>query len=181
MAPLRPPAGRSGRVKQAASSAGCPPAGDPCAGGACLGASWRCSRWRQRNDGVGDAVGGGVVDAADGAGEIDDAVGLAALQHGQAYERPSVDHLPSQVCLLAKSGILEHVVEVDDVGAVKVGRTVAAAQVEGIVAVVEEAEAALFVEGMGPGVRCARPGSRGSCACRRAPVARCRHRCRLRL
>ena len=53
----------------------------------------------------------------------------------------------------ASFGKLEDVVEVDDVGAVEVGRAVAAAQVERVVAVVEEAQAALLVEGMRPGVR----------------------------
>jgi hypothetical protein len=42
------------------------------------------------------------------------------------------------------------------VGAVEVGRAVAAAQVERVVAVVEEAQSALLVEGMGPGVGDAR-------------------------
>ena len=37
-------------------------------------------------------------------------------------------------------------------GAIEVGRTVAAAQVERVVAVVEETQSALFVEGMGPGI-----------------------------
>ena len=45
------------------------------------------------------------------------------------------------------------VVEVEDVGAVEVGRAVTAAQVKRIVAVVEETQAALFVEGMRVGVR----------------------------
>ena len=49
-------------------------------------------------------------------------------------------------------GNLEDVVEVDDVGAVEVGRAVAVAQVERIVAVVEEAEAALLVERVRVGV-----------------------------
>ena len=44
------------------------------------------------------------------------------------------------------------VVEVDDVGAVEVGRSVAVAQIERIVAVVEEAQAALLVERMRVGV-----------------------------
>jgi len=38
------------------------------------------------------------------------------------------------------------------VGAVEVGRAVAAAQVERVVAVVEETEPALFIEGVGPGI-----------------------------
>jgi len=100
--------------------------------------SWLCSR-RQRNDGIGDAVGGGVVDAADGAGVVNDAVRLAALQRGDAYQRPSVDELAEEGMLVGEAGNAEDVVEVDDVGAVEVGRTVAAAQVKRIVAVVEEA------------------------------------------
>ena len=54
--------------------------------------------------------------------------------------------------LLAQVGQLEDVVEVDDVGTVEVGGAVAVAEVEGVVAVVEEAEAALLVEGVGVGV-----------------------------
>jgi len=42
--------------------------------------------------------------------------------------------------LVGEAGNAEDVVEVDDVGAVEVGRTVAAAQVKRIVAVVEEAQ-----------------------------------------
>ena len=49
---------------------------------------------------------------------------------------------------------LEDVAEVEDVSAVEVGGAVAAAQVERVVPVVEEAEAALLVEGVGPGVGC---------------------------
>ena len=49
---------------------------------------------------------------------------------------------------------LEDVAEVEDVGAVKVRRTITAAEVERVVPCVEEAEAALLIEGVGPGVGC---------------------------
>ena len=39
----------------------------------------RRATWSQRHDGIRDAVGSAVEDAADRAGVVDDAVGLAAL------------------------------------------------------------------------------------------------------
>jgi len=57
--------------------------GGPCTGR--TGARGLCSAAiREWNDRIRDAVVRGVVDAADGAGEVDDAVGLTTLQSGQA-------------------------------------------------------------------------------------------------
>ena len=50
----------------------------------------------QRDDGVGNSVVGGVEDAAHRTGEVNDAVGLTALQHGQTYQGPTVGNLASQ-------------------------------------------------------------------------------------
>ena len=50
----------------------------------------------QGNDRVGDAVEGAVEDAADGARVVDDAVGLAALDDGEAMNRPAIQHLARQ-------------------------------------------------------------------------------------
>ena len=46
-----------------------------------------------------------VVDAADRAREVDDAVGLTALQHGDSNQRPAVDDVALQRVLSRKSGI----------------------------------------------------------------------------
>ena len=46
-----------------------------------------------------------VVDAADGAGEVDDAVRLAALEHGEADQRPAVGEVAGErLCSWTKSG-----------------------------------------------------------------------------
>lgn len=50
----------------------------------------------QRNNGVGNPVGSGVVDAAHSTGEVDDAVGLSALENGEALQGPVVDDLAHQ-------------------------------------------------------------------------------------
>ena len=87
---------------------------------------------------------GRVIDAADSARIIDDAVRLAALEHGQAHQRPPVDYLAGQLFFVGQVGRLEDVVDADDVGAVEVRRAVAAAQVQSIVAVVEQAQPCLL-------------------------------------
>ena len=93
-----------------------------------------------------------VEDAGHGAAEVDDAVGLTALQDGEADQRPAVGEVAFDIVLVDEVGQLVDVVEVDDVGAVEVGRGVSVAQVERVVAVVEEAQAALLIERVGVGV-----------------------------
>ena len=93
----------------------------------------------ERHDGIRDAVKDAVVEAADGARVIDDAERLPTLQHGQANYRPSVGEAAGKRGLAIEIAQLVDVIEVDHMGAVKVGRSVAVAQVERIIAVVEQA------------------------------------------
>ena len=64
----------------------------------------------QGDDGVGDAVVGGVEDASHRSGEIDDAVWLAALKNCEPYERPAVDKLSCERVLVGEVGHLVDVV-----------------------------------------------------------------------
>ena len=147
------PAGREQRQSEAVGLQGrLPSARSPCTGGVSHCVLGRAAR-RQRHDRVGDAIRGRVVDAADGAGVIDDAIRLAALQHGIADQRPAVGDLAFERVLVGESGNLDHIVEADDVRAVEVRRAIRAAQIERIVAVEEEAQPALLVEGVRPGIR----------------------------
>src|SRR5579862_2010384 len=76
---------------------------------------------RQRNDGVGNAVVGAVVDAADCAGEVDDAVRLTALENGETYERPAINEVAFERMVVYEVGQREYVIEIDHVRAVEIG------------------------------------------------------------
>ncbi len=58
----------------------------------------------QRHDGVGNAVADAIVDAADSAAEVDDAIGLTALQDGEADQRPAVGEIACDIVLVDKVG-----------------------------------------------------------------------------
>jgi len=60
-----------------------------CSAGAGIGIGGRAARG-QGDDRIGDAVAGAVVDAANRAGVVDDAIGLAALDDGQTCDGPAV-------------------------------------------------------------------------------------------
>ena len=112
---------------------------------------WSATR-RQRNDGIGDAVGDAIVDASHGAGIVDDAVGLSALQNGDAAKGPAVGEFARQAKTPRRSCASEQVVEVDDMGAVEVRIAVGRAQIERIISVVEQAHGALFIQRVRVGV-----------------------------
>ena len=61
---------------------------------------------------------------------------------------PAIETLPASVLLRKNLGSRVAIGEVEHVGAVEVGGAIAAAQVGGVVAVVEEAQAALLVGGV---------------------------------
>jgi len=121
------------------------------AAGAGIGAGRRAAG-SEGDDGVGDAVAGAVVEAANGAGIVNDAVRLAALDDGQAGDGPAVGQATAHGSELKEFGELVEIGEVDDVLAVEIGEAVAATEVGGVVAIVEEAHGALFVGGVGEGV-----------------------------
>ena len=107
MAPSSPPAGsRSGPKQPMLEGRAGTVTGSQKAPICRFGGLWSAAvdQW---HDGIGDSVGGGVVDAADGAGVVDDAVGLTALEHGQADQRPPVDELAFDEESWAKSGSLK--------------------------------------------------------------------------
>ncbi len=99
-----------------------------------------------------EAVAGAVENAADGAGIVDDAVRLSALNDGEALNGPAVDDSAFPRGSVAEPGKFVEIGEVDDVFAVEVGKAVTAAQIQRIVAVVKQAHGALFVGGVREGV-----------------------------
>src|SRR5580698_9218204 len=75
---------------------------------------------REWNDRVSNAVKGAVVEAADSARIIDDAVGLAALNDRYAGKRPVIDYLTCKRALLEEFGKVEAVGEIENMLAVEV-------------------------------------------------------------
>jgi len=102
-----------------------------------------------RDDGIGDAIVDAIEDAAHRAGVVDDAVGLSALQHSAAVKAPSVGHFALQRGGGKELRQFIVVAEVEDVGAVEIGGAVGRAEIQRIVAVEEQAHAALLVERVG--------------------------------
>ena len=86
-----------------------------------------------------------VEDAADRARVVDDAVGLAALQDGEALKGPAIGQPALPRRLGEEFGQFVEIGEVDHVRAVEVRIAIARTQVEWIVAVVEKTHGALFI------------------------------------
>jgi hypothetical protein len=104
------------------------------------------------DNGIGDEVLSAPENAADASGEIDHAIWLAALQHRDSAEAPAVDH-----AFHKRRGVGERrksvlITDSEDVGAVKVSVSICRSGAEGIVPVKEEAEGALLIKSMRPGV-----------------------------
>src|SRR5579862_53159 len=107
----------------------------------------------KRNNGIGDAVVDAVKNAADRTGIIDDAIWLAALNHGQTGKSPSIGELAFQSRSPEECRQFVVIGEIDDMLAVEIREAIAGAQIEGVIAVVKQSERALFVGGVGVGIR----------------------------
>ena len=112
----------------------------------------RASSIVQRHDRVGDAVGGAVIKAADRAAKVNHAERLTALQNGQADQRPPIGEAARPRGFAVKIRQTVNIVEVEDMGAVEIRRSVTVTEIERVIAVVEQPQRALLVQGMGVGI-----------------------------
>ncbi len=101
------------------------------------------------HDGIRDAVVDAIEDAAHGAGIVDDAVGLSTLENGTPVNCPSIRQLALQRGRGKELGQFVVVAEIENVSAVKIRRPVGRAQIQRIVTVEEQAQAALLIQSVG--------------------------------
>src|SRR5713101_6800817 len=104
------------------------------------------------DNGVGDEILGTPENAADASGEINHAIWLAALQHGDSADAPAVDHVFHKCRRVGERGKRVLIADDEDVGTVEVRVAIGRTRVERVVAVIEQAEGTLLIEGVRPGV-----------------------------
>ncbi len=92
-------------------------------------------------------------EAADSSVELVEAERLSALESGQPDELPAVGEFADEAVVVREFRKLCKVLELEDVGAVEVGRAIGLAKVIGIASREEETDVALLIEGVPIGVR----------------------------
>jgi len=103
-------------------------------------------------DGIGKGWEVAEVEAADRSVELIEAEGFAALERGKADQLPAVGEFAEECGVLGELGKLGEILQLENVGAVEVGRGVGVAEVVRIVSGEEEAYVTLLVEGVAVGV-----------------------------
>src|ERR1700686_2813559 len=100
----------------------------------------------QGNDWICDSVIDAVESASDGSGVINDAVGLSALKDDGALDGPAICDFAGKGGSRKELGEFIVIVDVDNMRAVEVRRSITISQIERVVAVIEEAQSALLVQ-----------------------------------